>query len=122
MLQAAPAAGRVMEGVRCLTIDSKATDMWRGFFSAVGIVLIICGLECMVLDHAVLADRGTPNQQANAALEQFRTVSLFGNNFGNSVADAAPSRVFRPAEGTPWSLLASGAITLLYAISYRKPG
>lgn len=115
-------ARRHSRGDRCVLFDSKATAMWRGFFSAVGIVLIICGLECMVLDHAVLADRGNANVQANAALEQFRTVSLFGNNFGGNTAAAAPSRVFRPAEGTPWSLLASGAITLLYAISYRRPG
>ena len=92
--------------------------MWRGFFSAIGIVLVICGLECMVLDHAVLAGQPPADTYQNSlAINPFRSGSLFGP----SQAQLNNSRIFRPAEATPWTLIATGAITLLYAISYRRP-
>lgn len=84
--------------------------MWRAFFSAVGIVLLILGVECLLIDSAVLAagvvDDPMPVQ--NAGL------------FGAVPMQAVSNRVFRPAEWIPWSLLASGAVVLLYAISIRR--
>ena len=84
--------------------------MWRAFFSAVGIVLLILGVECLLIDSAVLAagvvDDPMPVQ--NAGL------------FGTVPMQAVSNRVFRPAEWIPWSLLASGAVVLLYAISIRR--
>ena len=92
--------------------------MWRGFFSAVGIVLVICGLECMVLDHAILAGQPQADTYQNSlAIAPFSGGSLWGP----SQEQLNNSRIFRPAEATPWSLVATGAITLLYAISYRRP-
>jgi hypothetical protein len=84
--------------------------MWRAFFCAIGIVLLILGVECLMIDSAILAagvvDEPMPPQN----------VGLFG-------AGAVPpqqSRTFRPAEWIPWSLLTSGAVTLLYALSLRR--
>jgi len=33
----------------------KPATLWRAFFCAVGIVLIIVGIECLLIDSAVLA-------------------------------------------------------------------
>jgi hypothetical protein len=83
--------------------------MWRAFFTAVGIVLIVLGIECLLIDSAVLAagvvDDPMPAQNAG----------LFGNATG-----VIQNRVFRPAEWIPWSLLASGAVVLIYSMSYRR--
>ncbi len=87
--------------------------MWRAFFCAIGIVLLILGVECLLIDSAILAagvvDDPMPVQNAG----------LFGaTNVGANTAN----RIFRPAEWIPWSLLASGAVTLLYSVSLRRPG
>ena len=88
--------------------------MWRAFFSAVGIVLLILGIECLVIDQAVLADHQSANQQRVAV----QTASLFGS--GNGLMSSDRGRIFRPSEWIPWGLLASGAVTVLYASSRRS--
>jgi hypothetical protein len=84
--------------------------MWRAFFCAVGIVLLILGVECLMIDSAVLAagvvDDPMPVQNSGF--------------FGSSAAQSNANRIFRPAEWIPWSLLTCGAVTLLYAISLRR--
>jgi hypothetical protein len=86
--------------------------MWRAFFCAVGIVLIIIGIECLLIDSAVLVagvmdDPSTQRQQ------------LTGGLFSAPI-QATNDRVFRPSEWFPWSMLASGAIVLLYSISLKR--
>jgi hypothetical protein len=88
--------------------------MWRAFFSAIGIVVLILGLECLVIDQAVMANRG----ESDTYQARIQTASLFGGG-GSSMQES--SRVFRPSEWIPWSLLATGAVTVLYAASYRRP-
>ena len=96
-------------GVRILV---RTNTMWRAFFCAVGIVLIIMGIECLLIDSAVLVAGvlDDPNPQI-----QQQTGGLFSPPVQTTV-----DRVFRPSEWFPWSLLASGAIVLLYSISLRK--
>lgn len=83
--------------------------MWRAFFSAVGIVLVILGIECLLIDSAVLAAGVVDDPMA---LQQN---TMFGGQLANT-----QNRVFRPAEWIPWSLLASGAVVLIYSISLRR--
>jgi LPS sulfotransferase NodH len=83
--------------------------MWRAFFSAIGIVLIILGLECLAIDSATFV--------AGAA-EEASVQQPFGGMFAAATPPAS-DRVFRPTEWFPWSLLAVGSITLLYSISLR---
>jgi hypothetical protein len=85
--------------------------MWRAFFCAIGIVLLILGVECLLIDSAVLA-AGVVDDPIPT-----RNVGMFG---GATMQQQAQSRIFRPAEWIPWSLLASGAVTLLYAVSLRR--
>ena len=84
--------------------------MWRAFFSGIGIVLVIFGVECLLIDSAVLASGvvDDPMPIQNAGL------------FGAAQVQQVSNRVFRPAEWFPWSLLASGAIVILYAVSIPK--
>jgi hypothetical protein len=96
-----------------LRIVIRPSTMWRAFFSAVGIVLMIVGIECLLIDSAVLVagvidDPTMPAQQAN---------SLFSSTVPSTTSD----RVFRPSDWFPWSLVATGAIVLLYSISMRQP-
>lgn len=88
--------------------------MWRAFFCAIGIVLIITGLECLLIDSAVLAAGIIDDPSANMAQQ---ATSLFAAPPQQTV-----DRVFKPSEWFPWSLVASGAITLLYSISLRRNG
>jgi len=83
--------------------------MWRAFFSAIGIVLIILGLECLAIDSATFVAAASEDQTAAGGL---------GGMFA-SAAPAASNRVFRPTEWFPWSLLAIGSIVVLYSISLR---
>ena len=67
--------------------------MFRAFFLAIGVTAFILGLECLVLDKAVLKNT------AEAAAEQMG------------------SRVITPAEWAPWSLLSGGAVIILYSFT-----
>jgi hypothetical protein len=73
--------------------------MMRSFFLALGIYAFLLGLECLVLDKAVLL----PSREATAsALAQ----------------QVAPSyREITPAEWAPWSLLSAGAVVILYSFT-----
>ena len=86
--------------------------MWRAFFCAVGIVLIIVGLECLLIDSAELV-AGVIDDPSTQVQQQA------GGYFSVPVQKSV-DRVFRPSEWFPWSMLASGAIVLLYSISLRK--
>jgi hypothetical protein len=73
--------------------------MMRAFFLALGIYAFLLGLECLVLEKAVLQ----PSRQATAAA---------------LAQQVAPSyREITPAEWAPWSLLSAGAVVILYSFT-----
>ena len=98
-------------GVRILI---RPNTMWRAFFCAVGIVLIIMGIECLLIDSAVLV--------AGVLDEPIPQIQPQSGGLFSAPLPATVDRVFRPSEWFPWSLLASGAIVLLYSVSLRKNG
>jgi hypothetical protein len=66
--------------------------MWRSFFLAVGLFLLVLGVESMLIDQATLMNPG----------------------------DQGPSEItFIPPDWVPWSLVSAGAVTILY--SYTLP-
>ncbi len=83
--------------------------MWKAFFLALGIVLCIVGGECMVVEKAVLA------KPAEAKEEPAPATFLLA-----PAPDPPPSNEIKPAEWAPWSLLASGAVVILYAITLPR--
>lgn len=83
--------------------------MWRAFFLAIGMMLVIVGVECLVIDSATLAaEQPMPAQMPP------------GPAWFNPEPMLDPNRIIRPPEWIPWSLLASGAVVLLYAMTLPK--
>lgn len=76
--------------------------MWRSIFLALGIMAIILGAECLVIDSA------------NLYSARETQASSFMNPAGSPSGSAS---VWRPKEWMPWFLLAGGAITILYSFT-----
>ncbi|MGD9719588.1 MAG: hypothetical protein AB7O59_00035 [Pirellulales bacterium] len=73
--------------------------MLRSFFLAMGLTAFLLGLECLVIDRAVLFPRG---DSAAAAVAQ----------------EVAPTvREVAPPDWVPWSLLSGGAVVMLYSFT-----
>ena len=73
--------------------------MWRALFMALGVSAVLLGLECLVVEKAVLAP-GAPAE-------------------GQSVA---ARRDFIPPDWAPWSLMSTGAVSMLYSVTIPKRG
>ena len=84
--------------------------MWRSIFIAVGIMAIVLGLECLVIDSADLYAAGETN--ASSFLNPADTPAI-------------STREWRPKEWFPWAVLTAGVITVLYAFTlpgrFRRP-
>lgn len=82
--------------------------VWRAFFLAIGTMLIIVGIECMLIESAVLvSDRTETTPVANAWYIPPQPMQV--NN-----------RVIRPPEWIPWSLVAGGTIVVLYSMTLPR--
>ncbi len=88
-------------GIRCFaspalpSLVENEPVMFRAFFLALGLSTFILGLECLVIDKAVLKPRS-----------------------GSVVEQAAVSyREVQPPEWAPWSLLSGGAVVMLYSFT-----
>lgn len=91
--------------------------MWRAFFMAFAVTLIILGLECLVIKKAVLASE-VPAPVAPSG----GTLDYLDGFMAPQAAPAMVNRVIEPPEWAPWSLLSGGAIVMLYALSMNKSG
>jgi hypothetical protein len=78
--------------------------MLRAFFLAMGISTCIYGVECLVVERFILAAEKSGPSQPGAY---------------PSVA-AKPAREMNPPEWAPWSLLATGALVVLYSTAMRR--
>lgn len=76
--------------------------MWRSVFLALGIMAMIVGVECLLIDSANLYAAGQTSTQS------------FINPNG---VPAASTRSWQPKEWFPWMLLSAGTITVLYAFT-----
>ena len=73
--------------------------MLRAFFLAIGMSAFILGLECLVIDKAVL--QPSRDNSASAVAQQI----------------APTVREVSPPECAPWSLLSGGAVVILYSFT-----
>ncbi len=79
--------------------------MWRSFFMAIAIMMIILGVECLMIDSASLYAAGEST----------------ATNFVDPSAPPAHSiKIWQPSEWMPWGLLSGGAIIILYAVTLPK--
>lgn len=79
--------------------------MWRSIFIALGIMAIIVGIECLMIDSAVFYSAAETK------------ASSFMNPMGEPSMD---TRHWQPKEWFPWAVLAAGAITILYAFTLPR--
>jgi len=79
--------------------------MWRSIFIAVGLMAMIIGLECLLIESAIFYKPS--DTQA----------SSFINPIGQPSAD---TREWRPKEWFPWLVLSAGTITVLYAFTLPR--
>lgn len=95
---------------RCNSIRMRGTNqVWRAFFFAVGAMMVIVGIECLMIDSATFASEGAETVQVNN--------SWFGPP---ETMQIASQKTIKPAEWIPWSLIASGAVVILYALTLPK--
>ncbi|MFG0290848.1 MAG: hypothetical protein ACF8CQ_21945, partial [Rhodopirellula sp. JB044] len=79
--------------------------MWRSLFLAIGIMIIVVGVETMFIDSASVYAAG----ESTAV------------NFVDPNATPAPTtKNWQPGEKFPWAMLAIGTIIVLYAITLPK--
>ena len=91
--------------------------MWRSFFLAMGVYLLLLGCECLVIDKAILASTTTVAPPPTPSYSEL----------GYSYYDTYPvtsnepvNRVVEPPDWAPWSLLSVGAVMVLYAFIIRR--
>jgi len=89
----------------------RPASLYRAFFCAVGLVMIIVGLECLVIESAMFS----PGifEDAKFAPQQ--------NTWMNSQPIMPQGKIFQPKEWFPWSLLAVGSIVAIYSQAVRGP-
>lgn len=77
--------------------------MWRAMFIAIGVTACILGIECMMIDKAILVERGDAPAAVNGV-----------------AATGAAKRELIPPDWAPWSLLSAGAVVMLYSFTLPK--
>jgi len=84
--------------------------MWRAFFLAIGISLVIVGAQCLIVERVVLA-HGSGDGQAQSS------EYLFG---GHAAPASGRGKDIVPPEWAPWSLMAAGAVVMIYSFTIPK--
>lgn len=78
--------------------------MWRAFFLAIGIYMMMFGLQCLAVERVHLRLHDDP--PAPVAPPPPTEPPKVG-----------PQKVFTPAPWVPWSLMTSGAVVCLYSFT-----
>jgi hypothetical protein len=86
--------------------------MWRAFFLAIGVTLCIVGVEFLGLERVVLKIRERPK----AVQQQPDPFALSEP----SKPGPGPRKTIIVKEYTPWSMLALGAVVILYAFDLPR--
>ncbi len=100
-------------------VHAEARSMWKPFFWALGIFLVVLGAETLVVEKFVLSD--------SRRLPRLVSPTPYGNNNLNTpnflpagyqqTKIPAYNREIQTKDWMPWSLLAAGAITIMYTSS-----
>lgn len=70
--------------------------MWRALFLAIGVYCCLLGVEALAIDQAVLKPKVRSGQIV------------------------APARQIAPPDWAPWSLMAGGAVVVLYSFTIPR--
>jgi hypothetical protein len=88
----------------------RPPTLYRAFFCAIGLVMIIVGLECLVIDSALFSP----------GIFEDTKLAVQENQWFNSQPPMPQGNVFRPKDWFPWSLLAIGSIVAIYSQAVRN--
>ncbi len=77
--------------------------MWRAFFLAIGVYLVLLGAQCLAVEKFVLKAR--------------EPVAPKTDLFGNPQPQLGPRRVIDPPDWAPWSFMSTGAVVCLYSFT-----
>lgn len=80
--------------------------MWRSFFLAIGVYLLLLGAQGLTVERVVLKIRGPA-----------RVTTDF---FGNRVVESGSPRTLVPPDWVPWTLISTGAVTCLYSFTIAR--
>lgn len=70
--------------------------MWRALFTAIGITTAVVGLECMVIEKAILRPKG------------------------DSPSALVGGKEIVPPDWAPWSLVTAGVIVVIYSFTIPR--
>ena len=91
--------------------------MWRAFFMAVGINLLIIGAQFLVVEKVIISkpsDRVAKQQELTGA-------NYYNASYGTQLSGTAQKRkTFKPKDWMPWGLLAAGTIIVIYTRNYKS--
>jgi hypothetical protein len=79
--------------------------MWRAMFLAMGVFLLLLGVQCLGVSQFVLKVR----DEAPTAGSFLETTSAVG-----------PQKIIAPPPWAPWSLMSTGAVVCLYSFTIPK--
>ncbi len=79
--------------------------MWRAFFLAIGVFIMILGVECLGVERASLRMRDAPPPPVSP--------------FDTGPKEGSAKQVVPPT-WAPWSLMASGAVMCLYSFTIPR--
>ena len=99
--------GPGIAGARCHAHIGEDENMWRSFFLAIGVYVVLLGVQCLGVQKFVLSlEEQAPPRRAPA-----------------SSADRLPrarNARSRLPPGAPWSLMSTGLVVCLYSFSIPK--
>ena len=81
--------------------------MWRSFFLAIGISLIILGAEFLMVDKVVFHE----------APKEGGALHVIANVTSTQVIS---TKTYVPPDWTPWSLFSVGAVVMIYSFTIPK--
>jgi hypothetical protein len=92
--------------LQILVVESQI--VWRAFFFAVGTMLVIVGVECLMIDSAtIITDRPETRQVSGGWFQPPQTFQV-------------GTRTIQPPDWIPWSFIASGTVVILYALTLPR--
>jgi hypothetical protein len=80
--------------------------MWRSFFLAIGVYLMLAGVQCLGVERFYLRIHGDPPPASSMSLAK--------------TPAEGPAVEYPPAPWVPWSLLTGGAVVCLYSFTIPK--
>jgi hypothetical protein len=80
--------------------------MWRSFFLAIGVYLVLLGGQCLAVDKFVLNIHEKVQAKPGVAKTAATAVG--------------PAKTIVPADWVPWSLMSTGAVICLYSFTLPR--